>query len=457
MDTRFSPHNTHLENSGSFVERDPHLRQLQKQLLIHRSHLLDELPRQHPGIYTIGGGRQVGKTTLMKQWMANLLHDGVAPEQVIYITGELVDDHHSLVRLATEIIDLMPHADLRYLLLDEVTYIHEWDKGIKYLADAGILENVVLLLTGSDLVIIKEARMRFPGRRGKAAIADFHLYPLNFQETVNLKKPFTQSELDRLMNPEREPEASTFDKLYTEFAQYLAHGGFLTAINDVAEHKRILPYTFSIYSDWIRGDVLKRGKQEHYLREILEAIIRRYGSQVTWNGLARDLSIDHPKTVSDYVALLESMDAAFVQAALSEDKLRAAPKKARKLMFADPFIFHSVRAWLNPVKDPFGQQVEPAIADSSWVAMLVEACVATHYRRYFPTYYIKAKGEVDICYVDRNRFWPLEIKWTRQLRPKDLKQAAKYPNSRILGRTRQQGKILGLPVDPLPLALLRLG
>ena len=225
----------------------------------------------------------------------------------------------------------------------------------------------------------------------------------------------------------------------------------------MAEHKRILPSTFSIYSDWIRGDILKRGKQEHYLREILEAIIRRYGSQVTWNGLAHDLSIDHPKTVSDYVALLESMDAAFVQAALSENKLGAAPKKARKLMFSDPFIFHAVRAWLHPVKDPFSQQVEPTLIDSDWASKLVEACAVTHYRRYFPTYYLKAKGEVDICYIDQRRLWPLEIKWTRQLRPKDLKQAAKYPNSRILSRTRQSGEILGLPVEPLPLNLLRIG
>ena len=89
-------------------------------------------------------------------------------------------------------------------------------------------------------------------------------------------------------------------------------------------------------------------------------------------------------------------------------------------------------------------------------AKLVEACVATHYRRHFPTYYIKAEGEVDIAYIDQNRFWPLEIKWTKQLRPKDLKQIAKYPNSRILSRSWKCGEIMGVPVEPLPLTMLRL-
>jgi hypothetical protein len=59
MDVRFFPHNTHREDPKAFVKRDPHLRQLQNQPLVHRSYLLDELPREKPGIYTIGGGRQV--------------------------------------------------------------------------------------------------------------------------------------------------------------------------------------------------------------------------------------------------------------------------------------------------------------------------------------------------------------------------------------------------------------
>ncbi len=457
MDIRFSPHNTHLEDPGSFVKRDPHLRQLREQLLVHRSNLLGKLPCDQPGIYTIGGGRQIGKTTLMKQWMAQLLHDGVTPKRIAYLTGELIDDHHSLVRLLADTLKEMPSTGLRYLLLDEVTYIRDWDKGIKYLADTGMLENVVMLLTGSDLVIIKEARMRFPGRRGTATTVDFHLYPLSFLETVKLKKRFSANTLDRLMNAEIKPSSRSLDRLYEEFDLYLIHGGFLTAINDMARHKRILAATFATYSDWIRGDVLKRGKQEHYLREILEAIMKRYGSQVTWNTLAHDLSIDHPKTVADYVALLASMDAAFVQAALVEDKLTPAPKKARKLMFADPFIFHATRAWLTPHEDPYNQQVKPIVSDPDWAARLAEACLVTHYRRYYPTYYIKAEGEVDIAYVDQNRFWPLEVKWTRQLRPKDLKQIVKYPNGRILTRSRHRGEILGIPTEPLPVAMLRLG
>jgi hypothetical protein len=389
--------------------------------------------------------------------MAELLESGVAPNSIAYMTGELVDDHHTLIRLVTDLLTEMPDKDLQFILVDEATYIKDWDKGVKYLADAGMLENTVLMITGSDMVIIKEARTRFPGRRGISEKVDFHLYPLSFFEYVKLSKRISHDEIDLLTIKDELPPLELFDRLFEEFNSYLAHGGFLTAINDMAMHQRILPATFSTYSDWIRGDVLKRNKQEHYLLEILQAVVKRYGSQITWNALAHDLSIDHPKTVADYVALLVSMDATFVQAALLEDKLSAAPKKAKKLMFTDPFIFHAVNAWVKPCEDPFDEQLKPTLSNADWSAKLVEACVTTHYRRTFPTYYIKSKGEVDIAYVDKNQFWPVEVKWSGQLRPKQLKQITKYPNGLILTKSRQQGEIHGIPTIPLPLALLRIG
>jgi predicted AAA+ superfamily ATPase len=458
MDPRFLPHNTHLEEPGAFSQLDPHLRQLNKHPLVHRSDLISRLSKLNTGIYTISGGRQVGKTTLLKQWMAKLVKDAVDPKTIAFVTGELIDDHHSLVRLINEVLNEMPDKHLKYLIVDEVTYIKDWDKAVKYLADAGLLENVVLMLTGSDLIIIREARMRFPGRRGPSGTVDFHLYPLSFCEFVKLKSSFTPDEFSHFDEESKvDPSSDLMDRLFMEFENYLIHGGFLTAINDFAQHQQILPATLSTYSDWIRGDVLKRNKRENYLQEILGAIINRYGSQITWNALAGDLSIDHPKTIADYIDLLVSMDAVFVQSAIREDKLTAAPKKAKKVVFTDPFIFHALNFWLKPVDNPFTRQLKPVLADRQWSSKLTEACAVTHYRRRYPTFYIKSKGEVDVAYVSENRFWPVEIKWSRQLRPKQIKQITAYRNGRILTQSKVKGEIQGIPTEPLPLALLRLG
>ena len=450
----FQIHNSHLE--GAFSDLDPHLRRLRDQPLIYRFPLLDRLPRNQPGIYTVGGGRQIGKTTLLKQWMADLLATGIDPSRLRFFTGELIDDHHALVRLVSTLLREMSTEGRRYILLDEVTYIAGWDKGIKYLADAGVLEGVVLIATGSDMAVIQEARMRFPGRRGQAAEVDFHLHPLSFAAAVGLKRSLSSQELLQLAQP-RSPLPEEIEQvLLEEFLAYLVHGGFLTAINDMARHDCILPATFATYSDWIRGDMLKRGKQEHYLGEVLAAIVRCCGTQTTYNALARTLSIDHPATVSDYIALLTSMDVLRVQPALREDKLTGAPKKARKISFCDPFIFHAVQSWLHAAQDPFATQVRPLLADPERTAPLVEACAVAHYSRRYPTYYIKGEGEVDIAYVKDGRFWPVEIKWTSQLRPKTLKQISKYANSRILARRSAPAGMGGIPVEFLPQTLLRL-
>lgn len=438
MDERFLLHNVHLDNPERFTELDPHLRQLRRQYYVFHSSLLDQLPVNQPGIYTLSGGRQIGKTTLLKQWMAKLLREGIAPEALAFFTGELIDDHHSLLHLLQTQLTTMPENALRYIIIDEVTYIEHWDKAIKYAADAGLLENAVVILTGSDLILIKEAMMRFPGRRGEAALVNFHLYPLSFRETVILK----QAQVLELESAARMPI------LFAEFDQYLVHGGYLKAINDLALHQKILNATLTTYADWIRGDLLRKGKQDHYLREIIAAIIKRYNTQITWNSLTQDLSIDHPKTVADYMAILESMDAVFVQGALLEDKLVAAPKKARKIMFTDPFIYHAMQFWLEPNVD--------SCRDPIINSKLVEACAVTQYRRHYPTYYIKSEGEVDIAYIDKKRFWPIEIKWRNHLHPKDFKQILKYPNGKILNKAMQPGRIHHLPTEPLPLALWNL-
>ena len=241
--------------------------------------------------------------------------------------------------------------------------------------------------------------------------------------------------------------------IYREFDNYIEHGGYLTAINDIARDAKIATATLKIYSDWIRGDILRRGKQEVYLKEILDGIIKRYNKQVTWHAIADVLSIDSHKTVADYCELLSTMDALFIQSALLLDKLVAAPKKARKLTFTDPFIYHAIKQWLQPIEEPY-QRIQKDSRDAMLSSDLVEAIVSNHFRRYYPTYYIKGDGEIDVAYVTEGKYWPIEVKWRNQLRPKELKQIQLHKRARVFAKTRFVGQINNLSIEPLPLALL---
>jgi hypothetical protein len=461
MDPRLLVHNTHREGIAAFRRSDPHLRRLAGHSLVWEHDLLDRLPREDPGVYTLGGARQVGKSTLLKQWMLRLMRAGQDPRGIAFFSGELIDDHHVLHRLLSEALEEAQPGGLRFLLVDEVSYIKEWDRAVKFLADAGALERAVVLLTGSDLGLIRDVRTFLPGRRGPAAEVDFHLHPLTWLETCALEGSLSRTERELLGGDEpadfRGLTADAWDRCWRSLDEYLVHGGFLTALNDLYSLHTIRPATLATYSDWIRGDILKRGKNEAYLREVLAAICERLGSHVSWNALAKEMSIDHPATVAGYVDLLERMDAVFVQKALREDRLTGAPKKARKLAFADPFILHAVRAWLEPTVDPYGERIRPFLTQPDRAAAVVESVVAAHARRRFATYYIKAAGEVDVAIVSGRQFFPIEVKWRTQLRPSDLKQIAKYDRGRIVARTESMHEISGVPVVPLPRALALLG
>ncbi len=448
MDTRFFPHNTHLEDTQRFADRDPQLRQLKKQTYVFNPELLHKLPKNKPGIYTLTGGRQSGKSTLLKRWMEELLKDGVKPAAIAFLSGDLIHDQQSLWQVLQVQLDSMPFDETKYVLIDEITYISGWDEVIKRAITEGLLQNTIVILIGSDSVLVQETYKLLPKKRAKKEIINFHLYPLSFAEVLNLKKRMPQTLKEKTI------KSSEMIMLFDEFQQYLQHGGYLTAINDLAKHKKILKATLMTYSDWIRGDMLKRGKQEHNLREILTAIIKQYNSPMTWQALVRSISIDHPKTIADYITELAYMDVLFIQSALLEDKLLPAPKKPRKIAFMDPFIFHALRAWLWPTADPYQTQVITALNDNILSTQLVKSCVATHFNRFFPTYYIKSIGHIDIAYVKQKHFWPVQIQWGNDLRAKEIMQMKNYPNSLILSKTQTYIDLKGIPMVPLPLALL---
>lgn len=452
-DPQFTIHNTHLESVDVFERRDPQLKALGKQKYVYQPPLLAKLPKDVPGIYTISGGRQIGKTTLSKQWMLVLLEQGVTPESIAYFTGETIVDHLSLIRQLQTHLGTMPQDSMRYVIVDEVTYIINWDMGVKFLADAGLLENVVLIITGSDLAIIQEARMRFPGRRGKAGKVDFHVYPLSFYEVLQLTNAIDNVEEELRRDT---PSEVLHHQVNETFNDYLKHGGYLTAINDFAQNSNINKSILDTYSDWIRGDVIKHGKSNHHCVEFFTAMINRLGSQVTWTNLAKEFSTANHVTIASYAELLESMDVIFVQQALIEDKLVGAVKKARKLIFTDPFIYHAIYCWLNSCEDPFHNQILPAINDPIISSYLVECCVASHYHRWYPTYYVKAEGEIDIAYVKNKKFWPVEVKWRNQVRSKDLKQIQKYPNGIVLGKQSMVRPINSIMSYPLAWYLAKL-
>lgn len=301
------------------------------------------------------------------------------------------------------------------LIIDEITFVKEWERVIKALADESYFTQGLCLLTGSDTLILKEAAMSFPGRRGTSDQVDFHIYPLTFFDHVNLV---------------HQKSTPTIKQLSDYFSDYLRCGGYLRAINDFAKHKKILPATFLTYEQWIRGDFLKRGKREDILLSLFHALLTIGVSPVSYSSITQKMGIVSKDTVIDYCTLLERMDVLFYLQAFDQNKKQGFPRKDRKFHFFDPFIYRTVLNWLQKESYTHHAESEP---------IMVEACVASHCHRFHKTFYFKGQGEVDIIWIFNKKINAIEVKWANQIRHHDLKLLKQFKNSLILGKGMRQG------------------
>lgn len=453
----FEIHNLFKNSVTEYQSYDPQLRRIAKLPFTYLSPLALEPNFKQAGIYLITGGRQVGKTTFIKQYILQLLEqDHISPENILFLPGELIDSHHILIRMVESFIK--PNA-LNYLFIDEINYIPEWDKGIKYLADAGFLENTVVMLTGSDSLILRTAMQRFAGRRGIVDKVDYIFYPLSFKEFVLIKNPDFHALCESIQAKPIEAANELYAKSHPELIillnQYLVHGGYLPAIADDWQRQTIEPGTLRTYIEWIVGDMLKAKKSEKHVFEILKGILTTYSSQISWNNLLKHLSIEHHQTVADYCHILQDIHVIYILEALNENTRMAAPKKNKKLYFQDPFIYHAASAFIH--QDLSYECIKHTLQNPEKISQLIEGIVISHCKRHHKTYYIKGnRGEVDVAFIDKNNFFPIEIKWTSQLRSEDLKQIQSYSNGMILWNRPNEQIFQNIPVIPLPKFLLKI-
>ena len=418
MTNDFYPvHNQFKINLNTFNELDPHLRALG--LLRYQYHFRwwQQLPLDTPGIYILTGGRQIGKSTSCKLLIKYCLENHYfGPDDIFYLPCDEIFDAKQLGNLLRTILSNL--SSPRFLLIiDEITYVKDWDRVIKALADEGYFQRGLCLLTGSDTLILKEAAMRFPGRRGTAAQTDFHLYPLSFADYVQLLTT-------------KEPSIEELGQL---FQNYLICGGYLRAINDLGQYGEVTESTFLTYEQWVRGDFLKQGRDEETLLTLLRALLQIGVSQISYSALTQKMGLVSKETCMDYCRLLERMDILFNLQAFDQNKKLGFPRKARKFHFYDPFIYRTCVNWLK--REGYANGV---IQES----MLVEATVAGHCYRNGKAFYFKGEGEIDIVWLKKKFIQAIEVKWSEQLRPADLKTLhhfkdhslilTKHPHSGIL-------------------------
>lgn len=371
-------------------------------------------------IEVLVGSRRAGKTTLLRQFIRELLDRQVAAKDIAY----LALDHPSLagVPLATHVKavrKLFSHDRGRrlFLFLDEVQESPSWEAELKALYDSNDLK---IFCGGSTSGLIKSQGGKLTGRQ---IVNRVDL--LSSAEFINFRgdKPSLS-------------EDYKFERLAEE---YLTIGGYPeNALRPSTE------YLGNLIDDILSRDIMRLFpvRKPFLLKELLRLLAASAGSRTSFNKLGRVLSLSLD-TVKDYVALLES---AFLIAQLEKwtDSWTEKAYAAKKIYLLD----NGVKTLITGAGD------EGAKA---------EAAVFAELRRQNADcgYFAESEREVDFVIGTSRAALPIEVKFISSFDRDDRKYAGlklflrRFPKTRqavVVTRTAEkEDEIGGTPVRCVPL------
>ncbi len=383
-----------------------------------------DFPLDEDAILTLRGPRQVGKTTFIKLIIRHLLLEKkISREAIFFYACDRIKDYNELFDLLSEYIDF---ANARtksriFIFLDEISFVHDWQRAVKSLAESGKLKNIVLLLTGSNILDIKYSSERLPGRRGKIFSPDIQMLPLGFSEFLQLVrtelKQITYSEVFTLH----------FAELRKLFEDFLLTGGFLININNFYTRNFIPAYVYEMYSSWIEGDLHKTGKSDEIALRIFERLYLHLTTPVSLYKVAKESGVVSHLTVRDYLDILEKIFVVFKAEYFSIEQKKIDLKKNRKLYFYDPFIFQVLLAKSENFLDDAFNYSRRIILKEEFKPKIAEILVGSVLKqRYSQLYYGNSSlGEIDFVVKEKGVYSFFEVKYQPKLRSKEF---YKYKN-----------------------------
>lgn len=404
-----------------YIQEDKHLKELEKKTYKWEPDLLKNITLLPNNIFSLRGPRQVGKTTLVKLLIKDLLKR-VDEKAIFFWNCDEIIDFRELSSTLRDYLEFSKINQIKekYIFLDEISKVKNWQRTVKSLEDSGELNNCCIFLTGSHVLDIKYGMEKLPGRTGKKG-QDYLLLPMTFREFITLLKPSIAEKLEKIKNisikeiNNKIKNAKIFDsELEVLFKQYLITGGFPLVINEFFTSKAIPDYVYELYSKWVTGDIVKWGKQEKILIQLLRSVITKQSSAISWDSLAKDSEIKSHKTVSSYIEVLENMFVLLTLYFFDLNKKMPNFGKNKKIYFSDPFIYHVFNKRIYFKEN----EISPELIEATVISNLSRLS----YEKLPPSiYYWKNKKEVDAVLKIKNEIFPFEIKYQAKISKQDYR------------------------------------
>lgn len=244
--------------------------------------------KDKPLIKIITGIRRCGKSTLLDLFEEYLLNNGIKKENIIHMNFEdlLYDEIKDYKDLNKYIKEKILDNDKKYIILDEIQQISNWEKAINSFL---VTLNCDIYITGSNAYLLSsEISTLLSGR-----YVEIKMLPLSFKEYLEFNNYNTKENLEE------------------HFNDYLLYGG-LPIVSYVHDKSAIRNILSGIFNTVIIKDVSKRNaiRDITLLENLILYIAQNVGSPISSRNISNYLNSAGRKTstetIDNYLKMLEN-------------------------------------------------------------------------------------------------------------------------------------------------------
>lgn len=359
---------------------------------------LDTLHRlvQSRKVIVLYGARRVGKTTLLKHYIAKYLNGN---EEYLFVTG---DDIHVQEYLSSQSIEKLREfvGRNKILIIDEAQYIKQIGLNLKLIVDH--LPDIKIIASGSSSFdLSKQIGEPLTGRK-------YHIkqFPLAEKEISQIEKPH---EIRAHLEPR------------------LIYGSYpeVVLMNDNQIRQE---YLKELINSYLFKDILEfeNIRSSEKLVKILRLIAFQVGKGVSYNELGTQLGMSK-NTIEKYLDLLEKVFVIFKRTGFSRNMRKVISKNCR-YYFYDIGIRNALINNFKPLslRDDVGQLWENYIISERYK-------IHEYNRDFVSSYFWRTYdgAEIDLVEEKDEEIEGFEIKWNKKQIAIPPKWKKIYPKSAI--------------------------
>ena len=411
-------------------------------------------------IVSIVGMRQIGKSTLMRQLIKDLLDKGTPPQSIFYMSFDdpflETENHNSTIDLLENVVSTYTKFILNksleqikgpiYFFFDEIHQLPEWDKKLKTFYDRAY--PIKYLISGSSsLHLQKHNRESLLGR-----ISEFTLWPFSFREFLQFKT-HENERIQRLLETAKESyekflgtldiasnipvikeifqEANVWEKdtIISYLKQYLIVGGFPRAWEenlDFAARQRTIweqHILKVLFEDLVQVANIRKPKE---LSLLFMQIVQWNGNEFRLRDLRARLGI-HTITLEKYLHYFIKTFLIFRIDKTKSKRLEIKRKAGNVKFYVSDIAFKNALYKRDETifEDP---EAMGTIAENL-VCSLIQRWITGPYNEDSIQFYKDNAGEVDFIVKQPQKVIPIEVKWREQIqKPKTLEKIVKKWN-----------------------------